>query len=146
MRTSPVALALRVAALIALPALAAAGDPPASPAVQRHPDTVDRLAKCSAAYATQYRILEATGNKVQRLAAASEKAYDAAIARSDEGQTKARFTEHYKAYLALNKAVAKATSDEERAAAARKLTSTLNADMDECERLEKKLEPATRAD
>ncbi len=139
MRTSSVALAV----LFALPSLAAAADPPASP-VQRDLETADRLAKCSAAYATQYRILEAGGKKVTRLAAASERTYDAAVARSDEGQTKARFTQHYKDYLALNKAVVKAGSDEERAAAASKLTSTLNADMDECDRLEKKLEPAKR--
>ncbi|BDG04176.1 hypothetical protein [Anaeromyxobacter oryzae] len=147
--TSNPALALAVLLAASSAAAARAGEDAAAPAarpVARDLDAADRLAKCSAAYVTQYRIMEAAGKKLDKLAAASERFYDAAIARSDENHTKARFTVHYKAYLALNAEVTKAAkaTPEDAPAAAAKFTATLNADFDACDALEKKLEPARK--
>ncbi len=101
-------------------------------------DVADRLAKCSAAYVVQYRILEAAGKPQPKLAKASEWFYEAASERSDVEQTKARFTVHYKAYGALNESVKKA-APEARVDAAKRFTGTLNADFDACDALRAQL-------
>lgn len=106
-------------------------------------DVVDRLAKCSAAYVVQYRILEAAGKPQPKLAKASEWFYEAASERSDVEQTKARFTVHYRAYGVLNESVKKA-APEARLDAAKRFTGILNADFDACDALRAQLSPRGR--
>jgi hypothetical protein len=136
------ASSLMFAVLVAVPRLAVARPLVAADRVIRQDlEKTDRLAKCSAACVTQYRILEAGGQKDARWQNASVKFYDAAVARSSKEHTAARFTVHYKVYLALTVAVEKAEEGAPRQAAARKLMETLNAEFDACDALRKTLEP-----